>query len=208
MMQTKRERFLGIIVFLGCLSMVGMILYQRVGDKLFGMDAQLEQKQFEIKSVLDIQKQAFEINSRYDEMKKELTLPGSNPEQDAAIRKIVTDILNEVGLANQYGSITAKDQRMEPEFKVATISISQILCTPQQLGQLLLKIEMQSEVMDITDCKITNQISSVGKISSGRNRDNEANISPSGLLLIDSLQISRLIDYRDGEKPKSKRSRS
>lgn len=206
MLKSKREHMLIFFVLMAVVSFIGIYLYQRVGDTLFGTDTLIQQKQVDIRNVLDIQEQAVEINSRYDEMKGELTLAGSNPEQDATIRKIMTDILTEVGLANQYGTISLKEQRQEADFKVAFVSITQIVCTPQQLGQLLFRIEKQSEVMDVIQCDIANQINEVGKVMAVRSRDAEINVSPSGLLQVD-LQISRLIDYREGEKPK-KRSRS
>ncbi|MBN2328057.1 MAG: hypothetical protein JXR73_12965 [Candidatus Omnitrophica bacterium] len=204
MLQSKREKFLMFVVFLAVLGFIGTYLYSQMGDNLFGINDQIEQKKIDITNLLDIQEEAVEINSRYEEMKAELTLEGSNPEQDAAIRQILMDILNEVGLNNRYGSISPREQRMEDEFKTASISITQIRCTPQQLGQLLYRIEKQSEVMDVVECQIQNLVSDIGKVSMGRGGGDEA-ASASGLLDVD-LEIARLIDYRQGEKPK-KRSR-
>lgn len=203
MLKSKRERFLLFIVFLAVLGFIGTYLYGQMGDHLFGINDQIEQKKIDITNLLEIQEEAVEINSRYEEMKAELTLEGSNPEQDAAIRQILMDILNEVGLNNRYGSISPREQRLQDEFKTASISITQIRCTPQQLGQLLYRIEKQSEVMDVVECQIQNLVSDIGKASMGRGGA-EA-VSPSGLLDVD-LEIARLIDYREGEKP-TKRSR-
>ncbi len=206
MLRSKREQFLLFFVVLAVLVLGSTILYRQMGDTLFGMDSLLQDKITEIENVLSIQEKAVEINSRHEDMKREIALEGSNPEQDAAIRKILTDILNEVGLTNKYGGISPKEQRMEEEFKVAAISINQIQCTPQQLGQLLFRIEKQSKVMDVEICRITNLISEIGKPTIGRSRGAEVTISPSGLLEVD-LEITRLIQYRDGEKPK-KRTRT
>lgn len=205
-MKSTREHFLIFFVVLAVLIFAGTFLYRQMGDTLFGIDSQIQDKIVEISNVLSIQEKAVEINSRYEDMKNELKLEGTNPEQDSAIYKIMTDILNEVGLNNKYGSISPKEQRMEEEFKVATISVTQIQCTPQQLGQLLYRLERQSKVMDVVSCRITNMVSEVGKIALGRGFGADQAVSPSGMLEVD-LTISRLIEYRKGEKP-TKRSRT
>ncbi len=205
MVKTKREQFLFSIVIIAVLIFGGVYLYKQIGeDSFLNMDARIENKKAEINSQIDIQVKAVEINSRYDDMKTEMKLEGNNSEQFAAIRKTMTQILSEVGIKSNL-SINRKDPKMEDNFKIASITINQIQCTPQQLGQLLYKIEKQSNVMEVENCRITNLISEIGKASMSRGgRGLSQRVPPTGMLDVD-MQISRLIEYRKGEKPKKRR---
>ena len=204
MVKTKREQFLFSIVIIAALIVGGFYLYKQVGeDSFLNMDARIEEKKAGINSQLDIQVHAVQIKSRYDAMKSEMLLEGNNPEQYAAIRKSMTQILSEVGIKSNH-SISQKEPKMEENFKIASININQLRCTPQQLGQLLYKIEKQSNVMEVENCRITNLISEVGKTSMIRGGGTLQRVPPTGMLDVD-MQISRLIEYRKGEKPKKRR---
>ncbi len=203
MAKTKREKLLFTIVIIAVLIFVGALLYRQVGDSIFNMDDRIAEKEAAINSQLDIQENAVEIQSRYEAMKAEMKLEGNNPEQFAAIRKSITQILSEVGIKSNH-SISQKEPKMEDNFKIASININQIQCTPQQLGQLLYKIEKQSNVMEVETCRITNLISEIGKTSMGRNSGLLQRVPPTGMIDVD-MQISRLIEYRKGEKPKNRR---
>jgi len=93
---------------------------------------------------------------------------------------------------------------MEEDFKVVSLSIAQIECTPQQLGQLLHRLEKKSKVMEVENCRITNLMNEVGNVSSRRMAARATTAAPAGLLEVD-LQISRLVEYRKGEKPARRR---
>jgi hypothetical protein len=207
MVKTKREQFLFSIVIIAALIVGGFYLYKQVGeDSFLNMDARIEEKKAGINSQLDIQVHAVQIKSRYDAMKSEMLLEGNNPKQYAEIRKSMTQILSEVGIkSNQSNhSISQKEPKMEENFKIASININQLRCTPQQLGQLLYKIEKQSNVMEVENCRINNLISEVGKTSMIRGGGTLQRVPPTGMLDVD-MQISRLIEYRKGEKPKKRR---
>jgi len=204
MFSTKRERILFTIVLFSGMALIVYVLFTQVGQSWFAMSDKIESKKSEINYLLEIQDQAVEIQNRYQEMQDELTLPGSDSEQYAAIRKELAAIFEEVGLKDKYGSISQKDPKMEEDFKVVSLSIAQIECTPQQLGQLLHRLEKKSKVMEVENCRITNLMNEVGNVSSRRMAARATTAAPAGLLEVD-LQISRLVEYRKGEKPARRR---
>jgi len=204
MLSSKRERFLFSIVLFSGMALVAYVLFTKVGQSWFAMSDQIDNKKSEINYLLEIQDQAVEIQNRYQEMQAELTLEGSDSEQYAAIRKELAVILEEVGLKDKYSSISQRDPKMEEDFKVVSLTVAQIECTPQQLGQLLHRLEKQSKVMEVESCRITNLMSEIGSVGSRRIDARSAKTSPAGLLEVD-LQISRLVEYRKGEKPTRRR---
>ncbi len=204
MLSSKRERFLFSIVLFSGMALVVYVLFTKVGQSWFAMSDQIDNKKSEINYLLEIQDQAVEIQNRYQEMQAELTLEGSDSEQYAAIRKELAAILDEVGLKDKYSSISQRDPKMEEDFKVVSLTVAQIECTPQQLGQLLHRLEKQSKVMEVESCRITNLMSEIGSVGSRRIDARSAKTPPAGLLEVD-LQISRLVEYRKGEKPTRRR---
>lgn len=204
MLSSKRERFLFSIVLFSGLALAVYVLFTKVGQSWFAMSGQIDNKKSEINYLLEIQDQAVEIQNRYKEMQAELTLEGSDSEQYAAIRKELAAILDEVGLKDKYSSISQRDPKMEEDFKVVSLTVAQIECTPQQLGQLLHRLEKQSKVMEVESCRITNLMSEIGSVGSRRIDARSAKTPPAGLLEVD-LQISRLVEYRKGEKPTRRR---
>jgi len=204
MLSSKRERFLFSIVLFSGMALAVYVLFTKVGQSWFAMSDQIDNKKSEINYLLEIQDQAVEIQNRYQEMQAELTLEGSDSEQYAAIRKELAAILDEVGLKDKYSSISQRDPKMEEDFKVVSLTVAQIECTPQQLGQLLHRLEKQSKVMEVESCRITNLMSEIGSVGSRRIDARSAKTPPAGLLEVD-LQISRLVEYRKGEKPTRRR---
>jgi len=178
-----------------------MFIYRSFGEQWTLMYQGVDDRKAEIHTMLDIQEQSIEIKDRHEKMESELKVEGTNSEQSAAVRKYLVSILNQVGLNNKYDQVTPREPRKEDEFKVITYNINRIECTPQQLGQLLYRLEKDSKVIEVEKCVVHNLVTEVGKPASRRVGTLLASGKLTGLLEVD-LQISRLVEYRKGEKPK------
>lgn len=218
MFKTATEKYLFIVVLISGLGFGGSYLYQNADLTLVLLQDDVDEKLENIESMQSILDISPRITARFDAMENELKLglagddnekafnDMSNSQQELQIRQEITAILTEVGLENAYGNIQNRDPDMLEDFKVFTISIDQLECTPQQLGQLLYRLEQQSEVMEVEQCRIDNLIGDRGDLP--RRRDENLSLdATSGLLSVD-LQISRLIEYRQGEAPQRSRRRS
>lgn len=203
MLQSSREKFLATIVVLSVV-IIGSIYLKNseFGETLFNMQEQIESKKTEITNLISIQQEAFEIERKFTELEKELKLEGDNNEQFAAFSNQLIAILEEVGLKGKYKTINQRDPKMENDFKVLTITINQVECTPQQLGLLLYNLEKQMKVIEIERCEIRNQIMDNGKLAfTSSLADSNQELRGNGLLEV-NMQISRLVEYRKGEQPR------
>ncbi len=208
MVQRKSEKTLLIIVIILIIGFGGMFIYKKFGENMFLLEDGLDDKINAINTLLSEQEKAAEITAKFEDMEKELKLEGSDSEQVLKIREDLAKILEQVGLKNKYRSIVPKDPQRDEDFKIVSISIDQIECTPSQLGQLLYRLEKESKVMEITNCRITNMMNEVGDIGGYglRRQGNQNQLSPLNGLLSINLEISRLIEYRQDEIKKRKRS--
>ncbi len=204
MASNSREKFLFLVVFISIAFFGGSYAYQSFGDNVWLQISDIDERLETIDSLLENQKASGAIIKRYEEMSADLVVPGEDSEQLLAIREQITSILDQVGLT---GRLSAKEPEKAEDFKIITHSIDDIECTPDQLGQLLYLIEKQSAVMEVTQCNITNQIRDNGEMGYRRAGDLDENTSLlQGLLSVD-LEVSRLVEYRKGEKPTKKRAR-
>jgi len=204
MFSKKREKLLFSVVLISVLIFGVSYLYQQYGDTftLFTEDSENLIQQIENLQKKKAAKVA--IERRYDEMENELTLEGNDSEQMLTIQRNLQNIFREVGLEGKYRSVTPKDPSKEPDFKIFSISVDQITCSPRELGNLLYRLEKQSEVMEVEYCQIVNQKNDTGQIGRGFGFNDLS--SQQGLLSVD-LQISRLVEYREGEERPRKRGR-
>jgi len=207
--RTKSEKFMATIVILLVIGAGGYTLYNKVGDDWTLMQADVEDRKDQITALQQQKKEKVPIEKRYNEMISELKLEGNDSEQMLLVREIMTGILQEIGLSGRYKQITSNDSEKREDFKVISISITQLECTPAQLGRLLYRIERESEVMEITYCQIDKEMNDIGQISSyGRSQNLGALDTSKGLLQVD-LEVARLVEYKPGEAPKRKgRSRT
>lgn len=215
MARPKSEKYLAIAAFVLLLVIGGPYLYQNIDLDLVLLQSDVDEKKQSIGAMQDVMALKPGIESRYNAMMAELKLglSGSenetkfnemlDSEQELQIRQQVTQIFEEMGLQNAYGNIQSRDPERADEFKIVSISIDNLECTPDQLGQLLYRLEEQSEVMEVKECSITNQITDRG--DPPRRRETLDFDMSKGLLTVD-LQISRLVEYKKGEAPKKKRS--
>ncbi|MDP8242882.1 MAG: hypothetical protein P9L94_02290 [Candidatus Hinthialibacter antarcticus] len=215
MARPKSEKFLAIaVIFLG-LVFGAPYLYQNIDLSTVLLQSDVDEKKEAITAMQDVMALKPGIESRYNAMMSELTL-GLNgkeneaqfnemldSEQELQIRQQVTQIFEQLGLQDAYDNIQSRDPERDDEFKIVSISIDNLECTPDQLGQLLYRLEEQSEVMEVKECSITNQITDRG--DPPRRRETLNFDMSKGLLTVD-LQISRLVEYKKGEAPKKKRS--
>ncbi len=215
MAKSKSEKYLFIITVLLALVVGGPYLYQNVDLDLVLLQSNVDEKREAITAMQAVMALKPGIESRYNAMMTELKLGLSgneneekfndmlDSEQELQIRQQVTRIFGELGLQDSYGNITARDPDRDEQFKIVSISVDKIECTPDQLGQLLYKIEEQSEVMEVKELSVDNLITDRG--DPPRRRETLNVDMSKGLLLVD-LQISRLVEYKNGEAPKKKRS--
>lgn len=214
MARPKFEKYLFIIVFLLVVFMGGPYLYQNIDLDLVLLQGNVDEKKEAIASMQTVLALKPGIESRYNNMMNELKLGLSgkeneskfnemlNSEQVLMIRQQVTAILSELGLQDSYGSLNSRDPNPADEFKIVSISVEKLECTPDQLGKLLYRLEKQSEVMEVNECRIDNLISDRGEPP--RRRESLNFDMSKGLLSVD-LQISRLIEYKKDEAPKKRK---
>ncbi len=207
--RTKSEKYLATFVFILILAAVGYTVYNKVGDDWSVMQADVEERKEQITALQKNKEKKVSVEKRYNEMISELKLEGSDSEQKLRVREIMTEILNEIDLEGNYKGFKTQDPEMLEDFKVISVSITQLECTPAQLGRLLYRIERESEVMEITFCQIDNQMNDIGQISQyGRSQNLGALDVGKGLLQVD-LEVARLVEYKPGEAPeRSSRTRS
>jgi hypothetical protein len=191
---------MGIMVVMGI--GVGLFtLYKQVGQQWLTLQEDIGEQKVKIDTLLSVKSKAVEITAKFDAMEKELKLEGNDSQQNLLIRQEISFILDEVGLKDKYNSVQYKEPQKEDDFKIISISISQIQCTPDQLGQLLYRLEKKSNVMEVEVCRIDNLMNDVGQLSYQMASNKAALLPVNGLLSVD-LQISRLVEYRPGEAPK------
>ena len=203
MAKNKRERFLWIITFTAGLALGGTYLYRQVGENWLNLQDTIDQNLDTIERLIQEQTKAGVITQKYDAMEKELKLEGSDSQQQLAINQNITDILKSAGLEGKYRNITYKEPQKEEDFKILSISIDQIECTPKQLGELLYLIEKHSNVMEVEGCQVDNLVSENGTIPYRFRPDEKAPAAREGMLAV-NLQIARLVEYRPNEKPKKR----
>ncbi|MBZ0258704.1 hypothetical protein K8I31_21745 [bacterium] len=214
MARPKSEKYLFIIVLLLIAFIGGPYLYQNVDFDLVLLQSDVDDKKQAIEAMQAVVAGKAGIESRYNNMMNELKLGLNgkenetkfnemlNSEQVLMIRQQVTGILSELGLQDSYGSLNSRDPNPADEFKIVSISVEKLECTPDQLGKLLYRLEEQSEVMEVNECRIDNLISDRGEPP--RRRESLNFDMSKGLLSVD-LQISRLIEYKKGEAPKKRK---
>lgn len=189
------------VVFFG-----GSYAYQSFGSNFWIKVEDIDQRKEAIETLLAKQEQSFAIEKLHKDMIVELQVEGEDSEQQLNVREDISGVLREAGLEGKYRSITPKDPEKEDDFKLLSFSIDNIECSSKQLGELLYIIEKRSNVMEVRKCDIENMVRENGKTSSRRMSIQNATAPLSGMLTVD-LEISRLVEYRKGEKPKKKRSR-
>lgn len=207
MIRTKKEKFLVTVVVMLALGFGGNYIYQNYGEQLGMIQADRDAMIERIREMQDIRRHSGEILVRFEAMENALKLEGSDSEQDLAFRQEITQLLERVGV--QYGQITPREPRREPDFKILSYNIEQIVCTPRQFGQILYEMELQSQVIEVERYTVQNAIGDTGQ-ASGQFRDAFNLASENGLITVQNLQISRLVEYRPGEAPQrtAQRSRS
>ncbi len=201
MFKTKSEKYLFVITLLLALGFGGIYAYRSLGETWLVLNDDLTDTSDKIEQLLDVQSEAIEIKAKFDEMEEELKLPGSDTQQEIAIRQTLSEIFEKTGIKGQR--IQPKQHQTEDDFKIITYQIDDIECTPLQLGQLLYSIERKSKVMEVDFLRIDNQMHDNG--SMGMNRRNVGNNpnADTSLLMVD-MHISRLIEYREGEAPEDR----
>lgn len=208
MFKSSREKFLFSAVLLAIVIFGGSYFFQNYGETAFALDEDVQMLKSQIAQLQQVQKMRLQVAHRYKEMEEELKLENSTPEQQFVIRNQIREVLNSVGLGGKYVDVVIRDPEMEQDFKIMSISINQISCTPRELGRLLFELEKSSQVMEIRSCNITNMVGETGKISMSGFRTNEIQELPeNGVLRVD-LDIARLVDYAPGEAPKRQGART
>lgn len=209
MASSGREKFLMMAVVLSAVGFGGSYAYQSVGgEDIWLQQSDIDERQGSIDTMLDKQTDSGKIIQRYSEMMSELVVNGEDSEQQLAVQEQITAILRQAKLQGKYDSINRKEPVKEDDFKILSVTIDDIKCTPQELGVLLNLIEKQSEVMEVTRCAINNEVRDNGEIY-GRQYEAEQDQQRllNGLLSVD-LEISRLMEYRKGEdRPKKRNQR-
>ncbi len=199
MAQTSRERFLFFIVIIAGTALGGWFIYKQVIVQWQNLEEDTQDRIMAIQQMQNLLEQSAEITSRYDVLANELQLPGDYSEQQFKIRQDMTQILTQVGLdQTRYRNIDPKDPKEEDDFKIVSISISDIQCTPTQLGDLLYRIEAQSEAMQVEDCQISNLVGETGQLPAAWSSGRRGPVPQSGILSVD-LQIARLVEYSTEE---------
>lgn len=201
MIRTRSEKILFSVVLILAIGLGGLYVYRNYGDDLFGGNTNLESRIASIEEMQQVRDQSAEIQKRYEQLKSELELEGSDSEQMQSFRTEITTILEQLNIGKSYQDLVSREPRREDDFKIISISIEQLQCSPQVLGQFLYQLEGQSEVIEVEKCVINNLVSDTGQLS----RQFQSLSSPNGLLAVD-LQISRLVEYRPGEAPERRRS--
>lgn len=205
MLHTKTEKYLLTVVLFTAMTAGGYTAYNSAGEVLSVFSGNMDEKKKEIDQLLEFQKMGLEIQNKHKAMTGELTIAGTDSDQDLKIRQDLIAVLNKVGLSNpgDYQSINPKSTDKKNDlFKVMTYSIEQIICTPKQLGQLLYELEQSSNVIEVLSCDIENLFSDTGQLTS-RNLTSKAAQFRTGLLSV-NMEIARLVEYRPGEAPKKK----
>lgn len=208
MFKTKSEKLLALVLLITGLGLGGFTLFRNsdaLGSLVSGDTEELIQS---IDTSLELQTMGIEIREKYNAMKKELTVEGTDSDQWLTIRQDILNVFQKVGLSNagDYQRITLGDtDKSNEDFKIMTYSIEQIICTSAQLGQLLYELEKSSNVMEIISCDVENLFTDTGQLGNRQLQD-RANLFRTGLLSV-NLEIARLIEYRVGEAPK-KRTRT
>ena len=203
MIRTKKEKFLVTVVILLAMGFGGTYIYQNYGETLGVIQADRDEMIERIREMQEIRRQSGEILVRFETMENALKLEGNNSEQESAFRQEITQLLERVGV--QPGQITRREPRMEDDFKILSYNIEQIVCTPRQFGQILYELELQSQVIEVERYTVQNAIGDTGQLA-GQFRVASEMASENGLITVQNLQVSRLVEYRPGEAPQRRRS--
>jgi hypothetical protein len=208
MFKTKSEKLLAFSVLFFLIIAVGYTVFNKIGD-LSLVYQDIEERIEDIQLITVNKKTAISYTEKHTAMKKELAVEGNESEQVLKVRQDILAVFTKVGLSNvgDYQQIIPRDTAKEEDFKVISYSIAQIVCTPQQLGQLLYELEKSSNVIEINSCVITNKFSELGQLVGDRRLQSNAQPYNRGLLSVD-LEISRLVDYKKGEAPVRRGRRS
>lgn len=201
-MGNSREKWLLGLTILLAVAFGGYYVYQNYGESLGLSGEDVDSQREAILELQAVREEAPRIRAEFEAMDAELKLEGNDSMQTSRFREIVTAILNDVQLTP--GQITEREHNKRNEdFKIISLSIDQIICTPQQLGELLFRMERESSVMEIEECSIQNQMRELGDIAPRfRNANNMTDIN--GVLVVD-LVLSRLVEYRQDEKDAQRR---
>jgi hypothetical protein len=205
----KSERNLLIVVVVLAIGFGGTFVYRQYGEEVLSFDQNREEMLEQINTYSKQLENKSKIVAQYEALQRELVMENatSDSEQRQEVWFGVTNILKQAGLDGRYQGLDAKDPKMGDDFKIVTISISQITCTPAELGQLLYLFEKESQVMEVENCTIDNMVNDTGQFFRSNNPQMQSGLmADNGLLRVD-LQISRLIEYQKGEAPtKGRRS--
>lgn len=208
MLQSKREKILFALVVTAVLVFGGTFLYRQMGEGLLSLQDDIDTKLAAAEQLLRDQTRAGVIAKKFEAMEKELRIEGGDSQQIHEVRQMVGALLARAGLEGKHGNITVKDPEKEEDFKILSISVDQIQCTPDQLGKLLYMIDKESNVMEVERCSIDNVVTETGSVPYRfRSDGGEAGLEMLGGLLSVNMQIARLVEYREGEKPKRRGGR-
>jgi len=192
---TRRERFLIAVVLLSGFSLVGSLVSQRIYQAWASIDEEIEAQHLYLSQLQAVCQRKAGIEEKYLRAQSQLTMNMSQSAQIAQFNQELQNLIKTAGM-QVVGQIKPQEKpRLEEDFKVLLIDVSQARGTPQQLGTFLHNLENTSDVTDVEELTITNE-------AVGRSR-----LSGAGLLTMDML-VARLVEYATGEKPQIRRGRT
>lgn len=192
--RTRRERFLGLIMFVSALVLGGSYAGRELYQTWTGMDQEIEDQRLYLSRLQAIAKRKAGIEQEYLKTKSELTMNSTDySAQIAQFSSELQALLRNAGV--EYRELQQQDRPIyEEDFKVLQIDINQAHATPARLGTFLYNLENRSNVMYVEELTLVNE-------TAGRSR------MRLGGLTVD-MRIARLVEYATGEtRPETRRGR-
>lgn len=197
-LKSRRERILLGLTVLVLLGLGGWYGFLNIKVALDDMDTRISDLETDLRSKQRLEREDRAVADRYERVKKELTIPGSESEVTSAIREELTRLLSgEDGLG--YTSIQAKPPTSDSEGFLTThqFSIDQTKAsTISNLARFLNRMETESEVLEIETIQVSNP---------RRPRDDQSGSQYE--FTIPQIVISRLV-YTQSDENASSRKRA
>ncbi|HPA45778.1 MAG TPA: GspMb/PilO family protein [bacterium] len=186
MVRSPRERLLLTLVWFCILGAGGWFAGRQLYDLWIGIDEEIEQQHTNLTRLQKDRLEKASIEGDYNKTQSQLTIDKSEAAQVADFRTELQNLLQGAGLSvREFGQ--QERPRIEDDFKVLLVEVTDVQGTPEQLGTFLYNLENESNVMDVE--QLTVNADTGGRARFGRG----------GGALSMNMRVARLVEYSTPE---------
>ncbi len=189
MARTRREKMLFFVVLIAILGLGGSFVGQWLYQAWIGMDEEIQRQREYLAGLETYLDRREGIKQEFAKTQQQLTMDMHDSAKLSEFSRELDALLKDAGM--RYQELRPQEKfRYEEDFKIILAEVSRAQGTPEQLGKFLYNLENRSNVLEIEEMTIMNDMG-----RRGRSR------TESDMLAID-MNIARLVEYAtDEERP-------